>query len=120
MLVTLDNLNFQMNEQAYAFYVQTRLPSWTAMNWNMSSNKKKTTWKASKNQSTDTWNAGPFSAEVAMLQPAMKAKKNNLLEMISICGTSKYPSSAFTHDGDSSTRFFSLVFRLILVFFRCW
>jgi len=36
-----------------------------------------------------TWNAGPFSAEVAMLHPAMKAKKNNLLEMISIDGTSK-------------------------------
>jgi len=36
-----------------------------------------------------TWNAGPFSAEVAMLHPAMKAKKNNLLEIISIDGTSK-------------------------------
>lgn len=36
-----------------------------------------------------SWNAGPFSAEVAMLHPAMKAKKNNLLEIISIDGTSK-------------------------------
>lgn len=52
-----------------------------------------------------------------ILQPPMKAKRNSLLNIVSMGGISTKSRRVLTHGGDSSTFFFSLVFRLILVFF---
>lgn len=72
-----------------------------------------------KRNSKQTWKAGPVSAEFIILQPPMKAKRNNLLRMISGGGSSTKFSKFFTHGGDSSTFFFNLLFKLIFVFLLC-
>lgn len=55
-----------------------------------------------------------------MLHPPMNAKRNNLLKMTSVGGSSTKLSKFLTQGGDSSTFFFNLLFRLIFVFFLCW
>lgn len=64
-----------------------------------------------------TWKAGPASAEFITLQHAIKEKRNNRLIMITGGGSSTKVSKFLTHGGDSSTFFFSLVFKLIFVRF---
>ena len=67
-----------------------------------------------------TWKAGPPSAEFMILQPPINANRNNLLKMTSVGGSSTKLSKFLIQGGDSSTFFFNLVFKLILVFFLCW
>jgi len=69
--------------------------------------------------SEQTWKAGPVSAEFIILQPPMKPKRNNLLRITSVGGSSTKLSKFFTHGGDSSTFFFNLLFKLIFVFLLC-
>nr|GMD34032.1 hypothetical protein Iba_chr09cCG8240 [Ipomoea batatas]GMD38944.1 hypothetical protein Iba_chr09fCG8880 [Ipomoea batatas] len=64
-----------------------------------------------------TWKAGPASAAFITLQTAMNPNRNNLLKIITPGGISTKLSRFLTHGGDSSTFFFSLVFKLIFVFF---
>lgn len=63
-----------------------------------------------------TWKAGPPSAEFIILHPPMNAKRNNLLKITSVAGSSTKLSKFFTQGGDSSTFFFNLLFKLIFVF----
>ena len=47
----------------------------------------------------------------------LNAKRNSLLKIITVGGSSTKLSKFLTQGGDSSTFFFNLVFKLILVFF---
>lgn len=64
-----------------------------------------------------TWKAGPASAEFITLQQAMKVNRNNRLKIMTGGGISTKLSKFFTHGGDSSTFFLSLLFKLIFIFF---
>lgn len=71
-------------------------------------------------ETKQTWNAGPPSAEFIMLHPTMNAKRNSILKMTSVGGSSTKLSKCFTQGRDSSTLFFNLLFKLIFLFFLCW
>ncbi|GER30304.1 L-lactate dehydrogenase [cytochrome] [Striga asiatica] len=69
--------------------------------------------QAARDNATLTWKAGPASAEFIKLQPAIKPNRKARLKIMAWggIGSSTKLTKFLTHGGDSSTFFFSLVFK---------